>query len=51
VGVFLFPFLTNWHALLAAESAAALISALGLIVTLAVLPETKGKSLAEITQG
>jgi MFS transporter, PHS family, inorganic phosphate transporter len=30
-----------------AESAAAIASLLGLIVTLAVLPETKGKSLEE----
>jgi PHS family inorganic phosphate transporter-like MFS transporter len=31
-----------------AESTAAIASVLGLIVTLAVLPETKGKSLEEI---
>ncbi len=48
VGVFLFPFLMHWHGLLAAESVAAIISFLGLIVTLAMLPETKGKSLEEI---
>jgi hypothetical protein len=34
--------------LLGAESAAAIASALGLIVTLTMLPETKGKSLEEI---
>jgi hypothetical protein len=33
---------------LGAESAAAIASALGLVVTLTMLPETKGKSLEEI---
>jgi hypothetical protein len=41
VGVFLFPFLMHWNGLKAAESAATLVSALGLAVTLALLPETK----------
>jgi MFS transporter, PHS family, inorganic phosphate transporter len=49
LGVFTFPFLMHWHGLMAAESAAALVSVLGLITTLALLPETKGKSLEELT--
>ena len=48
VGVFVFPYLLAWKGLLGAESAAAIASALGLIVTLTMLPETKGKSLEEI---
>jgi MFS family permease len=47
-GVFVFPYLLHWKRLLGAESAAAIASALGLVVTLALLPETKGKSLEEI---
>jgi MFS family permease len=47
-GVFVFPFLMNWKGLLSAESAAAIASLLGLIVTTLMLPETKGKSLEEI---
>lgn len=47
-GVFIFPYLLNWKGLLGAESAAALASAVGLIVTLTLLPETKGKSLEAI---
>jgi hypothetical protein len=39
----------NSHGLRAAESAAALMSAFGLFVTLALLPETKNKSSEEIT--
>lgn len=49
VGVFLFPFLMNWHGLLSAELAAAIVSVLGAAVTLLWLPETKGRSLEEIT--
>jgi PHS family inorganic phosphate transporter-like MFS transporter len=49
IGVFLFPILMSWHGLLAAESTAAVICVLGLLVTLALLPETKGQSLEEIT--
>ena len=41
-GVFVFPYLLQWRGLQGAESAAAMASLLGLIVTLAVLPETKG---------
>jgi PHS family inorganic phosphate transporter-like MFS transporter len=48
VGVFVFPFLLHWKGLLGAESAAAISSVVGLIVTLTMLPETKGKSLEEI---
>ncbi len=48
LGVFLFPFLLNWKGLLGAESAAAIASILGLLVTLTMLPETKGKSLEAI---
>jgi MFS transporter, PHS family, inorganic phosphate transporter len=49
VGVFLFPYLMHWKGLAAAELAAALASVLGLIVTWAFLPETKGKTLEEIS--
>jgi MFS family permease len=48
VGVFTFPFLMRWHGLLSAESGAAIVSLLGLIVTALLLPETKGKSLEEL---
>lgn len=46
--MFVFPYLLQWRGLQGAESAAAMASLLGLIVTVAVLPETKGKSLEEI---
>ncbi len=49
VGVFLFPFFMHWHGLMAAEIAAAIVSVLGLVVTWAMLPETKGRSLEEVT--
>jgi MFS family permease len=48
-GVFVFPFLLHWKGLLGAESAAAIASLLGLIVTWTMLPETKGMSLEEIS--
>jgi MFS family permease len=48
-GVFTFPFFMHWHGLPAAEGAAAIVSALGLIVTILLLPETKGKSLEELS--
>ncbi|HKN30754.1 MAG TPA: MFS transporter [Roseiarcus sp.] len=48
-GVFLFPILMAWHGLIAAEAVAAAVSVLGAIVTLTMLPETKGKSLEEIS--
>ena len=50
VGVFTFPFFMHWHGLPAAEGAAAIVSVLGLIVTFFVLPETKGKSLEELSE-
>ena len=49
IGVFLFPILLNAGGLYAAESAAAAVSVLGLLVTLFMLPETKGKSLEELS--
>ena len=49
VGVFTFPLLMAWHGLLTAELAAAAASVLGLIVTLWMLPETKGRSLEELS--
>lgn len=49
VGVFLFPILLHWHGLLAAELAAAAISILGLLVTLWMLPETKSRSLEDLS--
>ena len=48
IGVFLFPILMSWRGLPAAELAAAGVSVLGILVTLALLPETKGKSLEEL---
>lgn len=50
VGVFTFPFFMGWHGLPAAEGAAAIVSFLGLTVTVFWLPETKGKSLEEISE-
>ena len=48
-GVFTFPLLMAWHGLLTAELAAAAASVLGLGVTVWMLPETKGKSLEELS--
>lgn len=48
LGVLLFPILMAWNGLIAAEAAAAIVSVLGAIVTLTMLPETKGKSLEEL---
>ena len=48
-GVFLFPYLMHWKGLPAAESAAAITSAAGLLLTVFMLPETKGKSLEELS--
>ncbi|MEG9439008.1 MFS transporter [Edaphobacter sp. HDX4] len=50
IGVFTFPFFMHWHGLPAAEGAAAIVSILGLIVTIFLLPETKGKSLEELSE-
>jgi MFS family permease len=49
LGVFTFPFLMRWHGLMAAESGAAIVSLLGLVATITLLPETKGKSLEELS--
>lgn len=49
-GVFTFPFFMRWHGLMAAESAAAIVSALGLVTTVLLLPEPKGKSLEELSE-
>jgi len=49
IGVFTFPLLMAWHGLLTAELAAAAASVLGLGVTVWMLPETKGKSLEELS--
>jgi len=48
LGVFLFPILMAAGGLIAAEAAAAIVSVLGAIVTLTMLPETKGRSLEEL---
>jgi hypothetical protein len=50
IGVFVFPILLDWRSLLGAESAAAIASIAGLIVTIWMLPETKGRSLEELSE-
>jgi nitrate/nitrite transporter NarK len=50
LGVFTFPLFMNWHGLPAAEGAAAIVSLLGLAVTIFLLPETKGKTLEELSE-
>lgn len=50
VGVFLFPILMSEHGLAGPELAAAFVSALGIIVTMLMLPETKGKTLEELNE-
>jgi PHS family inorganic phosphate transporter-like MFS transporter len=50
LGVFTFPFFMHWHGLTAAEGTAALVSCAGLVVTAVLLPETKGKSLEELSE-
>ncbi len=49
VGVFTFPPLMAWHGLLSAEMGAAIASLIGLWVTLRLLPETRGRSLEELS--
>ena len=48
-GVFTFPLLMAWHGLLTAELGAAIASVLGLLFTIWMLPETKGKTLEELS--
>jgi len=50
VGVFLFPILLSRNGLPRAELAAAIVSALGIVVTVLMLPETKGKTLEELNE-
>jgi MFS family permease len=50
LGVFTFPFLMQWHGLSGAEGVAAVVCVLGLAVTAFLLPETKGKSLEELSE-
>ena len=50
VGVFSFPLLMAWHGLLTSELGAASASVFGLLVTMAMLPETKGRSLEELSK-
>lgn len=49
VGVFLFPIFMSAGGLRLAEGVAALVSLLGLAVTIFLLPETKGRSLEELS--
>ena len=49
IGVFLFPIFMSHGGLRLAEGVAALVSLLGLAVTLFMLPETKGLSLEELS--
>lgn len=51
IGVFLFPIFMHWRGLFAAEAAAALASIVGLLITVWLLPETKCRSLEELSQG
>lgn len=48
-GVFLFPYLMAWRGLAASELTASAASVAGLVATLLFLPETKGKSLEELS--
>ena len=50
VGVFLFPLMMRWGGLEGAEMAAGIVSALGILVTVFMLPETKGRSLEELNE-
>ena len=48
--VFLFPVLMHWRGLAGAEWVPAAVSILGALVTVGLLPETKGKSLEELSE-
>jgi len=50
VGVFLFPILMHSGGLMRAEAAAAAASVVGLVITLWMLPETKRRSLEELSE-
>ncbi len=49
VGVFTFPMQMHWHGLLTAELGAAIASALGLLSTVSLLPETMRRTLEELS--
>ena len=51
VGVFTFPFFMHWHGLPAAEGAAAVVSVLGLAVTVFMLPEDEGEEPGGVVRG
>jgi PHS family inorganic phosphate transporter-like MFS transporter len=50
LGVFTFPFFMRSHGLPVAEGVAAAVCILGLVCTVFLLPETKGKSLEELSE-
>jgi PHS family inorganic phosphate transporter-like MFS transporter len=50
IGVFLFPILMSLGGLTAAEMVAAIVSVLGIAVTVTMLPETSGRSLEELSR-
>lgn len=50
IGVFLFPILMGRNGLPGAELAAAVVSALGIVVTVLMLPGTHGKTLEELNE-
>ena len=50
IGVFTFPLLMTWEGLPGAEIVAAIVSALGIFVTVFMLPETKGRTLEELNE-
>ncbi len=49
IGVFLFPILMSKGGLTAAEMVAAIVSVIGIAITLTMLPETSGRSLEELS--
>ncbi len=49
IGVFLFPILMSAGGLAAAEMLAAIVSVVGIVVTVTMLPETKGRSLEALS--